>query len=57
MKQSLVDYHRSTNYSVVDMDLIQALYSTMYREKVTATRGCRCSTSPASATSRRAPTA
>ncbi len=34
VKQSLVDYHRSTNYSVVDMDLIQALYSTMYREKV-----------------------
>nr|WP_062333053.1 SidA/IucD/PvdA family monooxygenase [Herbidospora sakaeratensis] len=34
VKQSLVDYHRSTNYSVVDMDLIQALYATMYREKV-----------------------
>ncbi len=34
VKQSLIDYHRSTNYSVVDMDLIQALYSTMYREKV-----------------------
>ncbi|MEU9284315.1 SidA/IucD/PvdA family monooxygenase [Streptomyces sp. NPDC048275] len=34
VKQSLVDYHRSTNYSVVDMDLIEALYSTAYREKV-----------------------
>ncbi|MFD5626599.1 MULTISPECIES: lysine N(6)-hydroxylase/L-ornithine N(5)-oxygenase family protein [unclassified Streptomyces] len=34
VKQSLVDYHRSTNYSVVDMDLIEALYATAYREKV-----------------------
>ncbi|MFC4592464.1 lysine N(6)-hydroxylase/L-ornithine N(5)-oxygenase family protein [Sphaerisporangium corydalis] len=34
VKQSLFDYHRSTNYSVVDMDLIQALYATTYREKV-----------------------
>jgi L-ornithine N5-monooxygenase len=34
VKQSLVDYHRSTNYSVVDMDLIQSLYATTYREKV-----------------------
>lgn len=34
VKQSLVDYHRSTNYSVVDMDLIEALYATSYREKV-----------------------
>ncbi|MHA6757724.1 lysine N(6)-hydroxylase/L-ornithine N(5)-oxygenase family protein [Streptacidiphilus sp. PAMC 29251] len=34
VKQSLFDYHRSTNYSVVDMDLIEALYATMYREKV-----------------------
>lgn len=34
VKQSLSDYHRSTNYSVVDMELIEALYSTMYREKV-----------------------
>ncbi|MEY2242648.1 lysine N(6)-hydroxylase/L-ornithine N(5)-oxygenase family protein [Streptomyces sp. BF23-18] len=34
VKQSLVDYHRSTNYSVVDMDLIESLYATMYREKV-----------------------
>lgn len=34
VKQSLLDYHRSTNYSVVDMDLIEALYATAYREKV-----------------------
>ncbi|MDW4908649.1 SidA/IucD/PvdA family monooxygenase [Streptomyces sp. ADMS] len=34
VKQSLYDYHRSTNYSVVDMDLIETLYATMYREKV-----------------------
>jgi len=34
VKQSLFDYHRSTNYSVVDMDLIEALYATAYREKV-----------------------
>ncbi|WP_405145005.1 lysine N(6)-hydroxylase/L-ornithine N(5)-oxygenase family protein [Sphaerisporangium sp. NBC_01403] len=34
IKQSLFDYHRSTNYSVVDMDLIQSLYATTYREKV-----------------------
>ncbi|MEV7969452.1 SidA/IucD/PvdA family monooxygenase [Sphaerisporangium sp. NPDC088356] len=34
VKQSLFDYHRSTNYSVVDMDLIQSLYATTYREKV-----------------------
>ncbi|MDX3852772.1 lysine N(6)-hydroxylase/L-ornithine N(5)-oxygenase family protein [Streptomyces sp. AK02-01A] len=34
VKQSLFDYHRSTNYSVVDMDLIEALSRTMYQEKV-----------------------
>lgn len=34
VKQSLHEYHRSTNYSVVDMDLIESLYATMYREKV-----------------------
>ncbi|WP_431037561.1 lysine N(6)-hydroxylase/L-ornithine N(5)-oxygenase family protein [Streptomyces sp. P6-2-1] len=34
VKQSLLDYHRSTNYSVVDMDLIESLYATAYREKV-----------------------
>jgi L-ornithine N5-oxygenase len=34
VKQSLHDYHRSTNYSVVDMDLIESLSRTMYQEKV-----------------------
>lgn len=34
VKQALHDYHRGTNYSVVDMDLIETLYATMYREKV-----------------------
>ncbi|GII28081.1 lysine N(6)-hydroxylase/L-ornithine N(5)-oxygenase family protein [Planotetraspora mira] len=34
VKQSLIDYHRGTNYSVVDMDLIESLYAAMYREKV-----------------------
>ncbi|GHE72381.1 lysine/ornithine N-monooxygenase [Streptomyces longispororuber] len=34
VKQSLFDYHRSTNYSVVDIDLIESLSRTMYQEKV-----------------------
>ena len=34
VKQALFDYHRGTNYSVVDMDLIEALSRTMYQEKV-----------------------
>ncbi|GII85090.1 lysine/ornithine N-monooxygenase [Sphaerisporangium siamense] len=34
VKRSLFDYHRGTNYSVVDMELIEALYATSYREKV-----------------------
>ncbi|MFD7609311.1 lysine N(6)-hydroxylase/L-ornithine N(5)-oxygenase family protein [Streptomyces sp. NPDC059828] len=34
VKRSLFDYHRGTNYSVVDMDLIQSLSRTMYQEKV-----------------------
>ncbi|MEU6352028.1 lysine N(6)-hydroxylase/L-ornithine N(5)-oxygenase family protein [Streptomyces sp. NPDC047072] len=34
VKQSLVDYHRTTNYSVVDMDLIEAMSRTMYQERV-----------------------
>ncbi|MCX4767678.1 lysine N(6)-hydroxylase/L-ornithine N(5)-oxygenase family protein [Streptomyces sp. NBC_01275] len=34
VKESLLDYHRSTNYSVVDMELIESLYATSYREKV-----------------------
>ncbi|MEV0964396.1 MULTISPECIES: lysine N(6)-hydroxylase/L-ornithine N(5)-oxygenase family protein [unclassified Streptomyces] len=34
VKRSLFDYHRGTNYSVVDTDLIESLSRTMYREKV-----------------------
>jgi L-ornithine N5-monooxygenase len=34
VKHSLLDYHRSTNYSVVDMDLIESLSATLYRERV-----------------------
>ncbi|WP_406317278.1 lysine N(6)-hydroxylase/L-ornithine N(5)-oxygenase family protein [Streptosporangium sp. NBC_01639] len=41
VKRSLFDYHRSTNYSVVDMDLIQSLYATAYREKVQGTERLR----------------
>ncbi|MEU6375594.1 SidA/IucD/PvdA family monooxygenase [Streptomyces sp. NPDC046909] len=41
VKQSLFDYHRSTNYSVVDMDLIESLYTTAYREQVTGHKRLR----------------
>ncbi|MEU9167201.1 lysine N(6)-hydroxylase/L-ornithine N(5)-oxygenase family protein [Streptomyces sp. NPDC048420] len=34
VKQALFDYHRTTNYSVVDMELIEAMSRTMYQEKV-----------------------
>lgn len=34
VKRSLMDYHRSTNYSAVDMELIESLYRTRYRERV-----------------------
>ncbi|MBT2415222.1 lysine N(6)-hydroxylase/L-ornithine N(5)-oxygenase family protein [Streptomyces sp. ISL-12] len=34
VKQSLFDYHRSTNYSVVDTELIESLSRTMYQERV-----------------------
>lgn len=34
VKRSLMDYHRSTNYSAVDMDLIEVLYAIRYRELV-----------------------
>lgn len=34
VKQMLLDYHRNTNYSVVDLDLINELYRRAYREKV-----------------------
>ncbi|GGX36975.1 lysine/ornithine N-monooxygenase [Streptomyces malachitofuscus] len=41
VKQSLIDYHRSTNYSVVDLDLIESLSRTMYQEKVQGTQRLR----------------
>lgn len=41
VKQSLLDYHRGTNYSVVDMELIESLSRTMYQEKVQGTRRLR----------------
>jgi L-ornithine N5-monooxygenase len=34
VKQMLLGYHRNTNYSVVDSELIDALYRRAYREKV-----------------------
>ncbi|MDX8149822.1 SidA/IucD/PvdA family monooxygenase [Lentzea sp. BCCO 10_0061] len=37
VKQRLMDYHRNTNYSVVDIDLIAQLYRTTYQEKVLGT--------------------
>ncbi|GAA2730087.1 lysine N(6)-hydroxylase/L-ornithine N(5)-oxygenase family protein [Actinocorallia aurantiaca] len=34
VKRMLLDYHGSTNYSVVDMELIDELYRRVYQEKV-----------------------
>lgn len=34
VKRMLFDYHRNTNYSVVDADLIEELYRREYQEKV-----------------------
>ncbi|MER6915123.1 lysine N(6)-hydroxylase/L-ornithine N(5)-oxygenase family protein [Streptomyces sp. NPDC000594] len=41
VKQALDDYHRSTNYSVVDLELIESLSRTMYQEKVQGRRRLR----------------
>jgi L-ornithine N5-oxygenase len=41
VKEMLMDYHGNTNYSVVDADLIEALYRRAYREKVTGERRLR----------------
>lgn len=38
LRQRLLDYHRSTNYSAVDPELIDALYSREYSERVTGDR-------------------
>ncbi|MGH8904548.1 MAG: lysine N(6)-hydroxylase/L-ornithine N(5)-oxygenase family protein [Egibacteraceae bacterium] len=34
VKRALFDYHRNTNFSVVDQDLIEELYRRVYQEKV-----------------------
>ncbi|MFJ3856831.1 lysine N(6)-hydroxylase/L-ornithine N(5)-oxygenase family protein [Streptomyces sp. NPDC090085] len=41
VKRRLMDYHGNTNYSVVDIDLIEELYRQMYREKVLGTERLR----------------
>nr|WP_206322425.1 SidA/IucD/PvdA family monooxygenase [Streptomyces sp. HNM0575] len=41
VKQSLMDYHRSTNYSAVDLELIDALYRAQYQEQVQGIRRLR----------------
>ncbi|MFC5286901.1 lysine N(6)-hydroxylase/L-ornithine N(5)-oxygenase family protein [Actinokineospora guangxiensis] len=38
VKAMLMGYHRATNYSVVDLDLIEELYRREYREKVAGRR-------------------
>lgn len=38
VKQMLMDYHANTNYSVVDPELIQDLYTRAYQEKVAGTQ-------------------
>ncbi|MFE0449723.1 lysine N(6)-hydroxylase/L-ornithine N(5)-oxygenase family protein [Streptomyces sp. NPDC058914] len=41
VKRRLMDYHGNTNYSVVDIDLIDELYRQMYQEKVLGTERLR----------------
>lgn len=41
IKRRLMDYHGNTNYSVVDIDLIDDLYRTAYQEKVLGTERLR----------------
>jgi L-ornithine N5-oxygenase len=41
VKQMLLDYHRNTNYSVVDLELIEDLYRRTYQEQVTGRRRLR----------------
>ncbi|MFF2045048.1 lysine N(6)-hydroxylase/L-ornithine N(5)-oxygenase family protein [Kitasatospora sp. NPDC058170] len=40
-KRALLGYHANTNYSVVDGDLIEQLYRTVYQEKVAGTERLR----------------
>ena len=46
VKTQLMSYHRNTNYSVVDLDLLEDLYRCIYRTKYAATSGCGCLASP-----------
>ena len=41
VKRQLIDYHGNTNYSVVDIDLIDDLYRQSYQEKVLGTERLR----------------
>lgn len=41
VKAMLLGYHANTNYSVVDTDLIEALYKRVYREKVLGSQRLR----------------
>ncbi|MGP3980109.1 lysine N(6)-hydroxylase/L-ornithine N(5)-oxygenase family protein [Streptomyces sp. KR80] len=41
IKRKLMDYHGNTNYSVVDIELIDDLYRRMYQEKVLGTERLR----------------
>ncbi|MFJ6727874.1 lysine N(6)-hydroxylase/L-ornithine N(5)-oxygenase family protein [Streptomyces sp. NPDC091281] len=41
VKRTLLDYHANTNYAVVDGDLIEQLYRTVYQEKVAGTERLR----------------
>jgi L-ornithine N5-oxygenase len=41
VKQMMLDYHGNTNYSVVDLELIQDLYRRVYQEKVLGTERLR----------------
>ncbi|QNA77338.1 lysine N(6)-hydroxylase/L-ornithine N(5)-oxygenase family protein [Streptomyces sp. So13.3] len=41
IKQKLMDYHGNTNYSVVDIDLIDDLYRQAYQERVLGTERLR----------------
>jgi L-ornithine N5-oxygenase len=41
VKRMMLDYHANTNYSVVDLELIQDLYRRVYQEKVLGTERLR----------------
>jgi L-ornithine N5-oxygenase len=41
VKDQLMSYHRNTNYSVVDLDLLQDLYRCVYQDKVRGTQRLR----------------